>query len=188
MNQGHGIPAAHIADVDLDAIADRAAADELARLGGLMGRGEETPEDFCRLCQLLHDVGETAKSEYLLRRNLAEDDPSHDLYFKLFGTDKPDEFDAAIEAFKSQLNIPLTFVEKNDFLDFTFHSDTGPPRSDDFSLLMRPCEIRFGYIEQDKIECDITSLDPGRTVFNADECLLMFFVNGVWGIADPLDA
>jgi hypothetical protein len=188
MSEGHGIPAAHIADVDLDAIADRAAAQELARLGDLLDRGEETREEFCRLCQLLHDVGETTKSEYLLRRNLDEDDPSHDLYFKLFGNDKPDQFEAAIESFKSQFNISLTFIEKNDFLDLTFHSDGGPPRSDDFSLLTRPCEVRFGYIEQDKIECDITLLDPGRTVFHADECLLMFFVNGVWEIADPLDA
>jgi len=73
-----------------------------------------------------------------------EDDPSHDLYFKLSGNDKPDEFDAAIESFKSQFNISLTFVEKNDFLDVTFDSDGGPPRSDDFSLLTRPCEVRFG--------------------------------------------
>ena len=182
------MPAAHIANVDLDAIADRAAAQELARLGDLLGRGEETPEEFCRLCQLLHDVGETTKSEHLLRRNLDDDDRSHDLYFKLFGNDKPEQFEAAIESFKSQFNISLTFIEENDFLDLTFHSDNGPPRSDDYSLLTRQCAVRFGYIEQDKIECDITLLELGRTVFHADECLLLFFVNGVWEIAASLDA
>lgn len=186
----YAIPAANIGDTDLDAIArtNPNAAKEIARLENLMGRGEETPEEFCTLCQLLHDVGETANSEYLLRRNLDEDDPTHGLYFKLFGNRIPDEFDAAIESFKSQFNISLSFVEKNDFLDTTFNSDGGPPRSDMFALLGNPCEIRFGYTRPDRIECDIALLDPLRTVFNADECLFVFFLNGVWELVDPLDA
>ena len=186
----YAIPAASIGDIDLDAVAQNnpTAAKEIARLKDLMGRGEETPEEFCILCELLYDVGETANSEYLLRRNLDEDDPSHDLYFKLFGNDKPDEFDNAIESFKSQFNVSLTFVEKNDFLDTTFNSSDGPPRSDIFELLSNPCEIRFGFTRQDKIECDITKLNSRRDAHRIGESLFMFFVNGVWEIADPTDA
>jgi hypothetical protein len=51
-------------------------------------------------------------------------------------------------------------------------------------LLSRSCEIKFGYIEQDKIEADVTLFEPGRDVFDADECMLLFFVNGVWELAD----
>ena len=185
----YAIPASSIGDTDLHAIAqtNRTAAKEIARLEALLGRGEETPEEFCTLCQLLHDVGEKANSEYLLRRNLDEDDPSCELYLQLFGNEKPDEFHAAIEVFKTQFNISLTFVEKNDFLNLTFKTDGGPPRSDVFSLLTRPCEIRFGFTRQDRIECDITLFDPARIEFHADECMLLNFANGVWKIANPLE-
>jgi hypothetical protein len=50
----------------------------------------------------------------------------------------------------------------------------------------RPCEIKIGYIEQERIEADVTVRDLGRQVFEADECMLLFFVNGVWVITDPL--
>jgi hypothetical protein len=81
----------------------------------------------------------------------------------------------------------LVLMARREFLVWNFHSEGGPPRSDAFALLSRPCEIKFGFIEQDKIEADVILLDPGRDVFDADECLLMFFVNGVWEIVDPMN-
>ncbi len=186
---GHAIPAANIGDTDLVALAQTnpAAAKEIARLEDLMNRGEETKEEFLQLCQLLFDVGSVAASEYLLRRNLVYYE-GRALYVRLFGTARQEEFDAAIEAFQSQFDVELVRVTERDFLVSTFRSDGGPPRSDAFALLSRPCEIKFGYIEQDRIEADVTLLDPGRDVFDADECMLLFFVNGVWELADPMDA
>lgn len=185
----YAIPAASIGDTDLDAVArsNPDAAKEIARLEDLMNRGEETKDEFLCLCQLLFDVGSVAAAEILLRRNLDYYE-GEALYTKLFGTEKQDEFAAAIHAFESQFNIQLSRTENNDFLVSTFHSVGGPPRSEDLELLTQPCEIKIGYIEQDKIEADIVLLDPEREVFSADECLCMYFVNGVWEIADPLDA
>jgi hypothetical protein len=183
------IPAANIGDTDLVALAQTnpMAAKEIARLEDLMNRGEETNEEFLRLCQLLFDVGSVAASEYLLRRNL-DGYEGHALYIRLFGTARQEEFEAAIEAFKAQFDLELVLLAEKDLLISTFQSDGGPPRSDAFALLSRPCEIKFGYIEQDRIEADVTLLDPGRNVFDADECLLLFFIDGVWEIPDPLDA
>ena len=183
------IPAANIGDTDLVALAQTnpAAAKEIARLEGLMNHGKETKEEFLQLCQLLFDVGSVEASEYLLRRNLDYYE-GHALYLRLFGTARQEEFNAAIEAFKSQFKVDLVLIAEKDFLISKFRSEGGPPRSDDFALLSRPCEISFGYIEQDKIEADVTLLDPGREVFDADECMLLFFANGVWELADPMDA
>jgi hypothetical protein len=183
------IPAANIGDTDLVALAQTnpAAAKEIARLEVLMNRGEETKEEFLRLCRLLFDVGSVAASEILLRRNLDYYE-GHALYVRLHGTAKQEEFAAAIEAFKSQFEVDLVLVAEKDFLISVFRSDGSPPRFDDLGLLSKPCEIKFGYIEQDKVEADVTLLDPRREVFDADECLLLFFVNGVWELVDPMDA
>jgi len=183
---GHAIPAANIGDTDLAALAQTnpEAAKEIGRLEELMNRGEETKEEFLRLCQLLFDVGSIAASEYLLRRNLNYYE-GHALYQRLFGTGKQEEFEDAIEAFKSQFGLELALVAQNDFLVSTFHSGGGPPRSDAFALLLKPCEIRFDYIEQEKIEAEVTLLDPGRDVFDADECMLLSFVQGVWENRTP---
>jgi len=185
----YGIPAANIGETDLVALAQTnpAAAKEIARLEDLMNRGEETETEFLQLCQLLFDVGSVAASELLLRRNL-DSYEGHALYVRLHGTAKQAEFDAAIEAFKSQFNMDLVLIAEKDFLVSVFRSNGGPPRFDELDLLSMPCEIMFGYIEQDKIEADVTLLDPGRDVFNADECILLFFVNGVWEVADAMDA
>ena len=145
---------------------------------------------FCsamRLCRLLFDVGSVAASEYLLRRKL-EYYEGHALYVRLFGTARQEEFDAAIEAFKSQFDVDLELLAEKDFLISTFRSDGGPPRFDDFALLSRPCEIKFGYIEQNMIEADVALFAPGRDVLDADECMVLFFVNGVWEDADAMDA
>ena len=185
----YAIPAASIGDTDLNAVeqTNPAAAKEIARLEDLMNRGEESKDDFLRLCQLLFDVGSAGDSEYLLRRNLDYYE-GDSLYKQLFGTTKQDEYDTAVDAFKSQFTLELKPIETNDFLDTTFRSDGGPSRSDDFQLLSNPCEVRIGYSHQDKIDADIVLLDPAQDVFNADECLFMFFLNGVWEIADPIDA
>ena len=185
----HAIPAANIGDTDLVALAQTNpwAAKEIARLEDLMNRGQETKEEFLQLCQLLFDVGSVEASEFLLRRNLDHYE-GHALYVRLFGTARQGEFDAAIEAFRSQFDVELVKVAQKDFLVSTFRSDGGPLCSDAFALLSRPCEIKFGYIEQDKIEADVILLDPGRDVFDADECMLLLFVNGVWELADPMDA
>ena len=183
------IPAANIGDTDLVALAQTnpAAAKEIARHEDLMNRGEESKEEFLKLCQLLFDVGSVAAAEILLRRNLDYYE-GHALYVRLFGTAKQDGFQTAIEAFKSQFEVDLLLIAEKEFLVSVFHTEGGSPRFDDFDLLSRPCEIKFGYIEQDKVEADVTLLDPGREVFNADECMLLFFVNGVWELADPMDA
>jgi hypothetical protein len=183
------IPAANIGDTDLLALArtNPAAAKEIARLEDLMSRGEETKEEFLQLCQLLFNVGSVRGSEYLLRRNLDYYE-GQALYVRLFGTVKQEEFEAAIEAFKSQFDVDLVLIAEKDFLVSTFRSNGGQPRFDDFALLSKPCEIKFGYVEQDKIEADVILLDPGREIFDADECMLLFFVNGVWELADPMDA
>jgi hypothetical protein len=186
---GHAIPAANIGDTDLVALAQTnpAAAKDIARLEDLMNHGEETKEEFLQLCQLLFDVGSVKASEYLLRRNLDYYE-GHALYLRLFGTARQEEFDAAIEAFKSQFNVDLVVIAEKDFLVSKYRSEGGPPRSDDFALLSRPCEIKFGYIEQDTIEADVTLFAPSRDVLGADECMVLFFVNGVWEDEDAMDA
>jgi hypothetical protein len=183
------IPAANIGDTDLVALAQTnpAAAKEIARLEELMNRGEETKEEFLRLCQLLFNVGSVEVSEYLLRRNLDYYE-GHALYIRLFGTARQDEFNVAIEAFKSQFDLELTLVAEKYFLVSTFRTEGGPARFDTFALLSRPCEIKIGYIEQDTIEADVILFAPGRDVIDANECMVLFFVNGVWEDADAIDA
>lgn len=187
-DDGHEIPAAGIGDTDLAALSrtNPVAAKEIARLRDLMDLGEESKAEFLQLCQLLFDVGSVSASEYLLRRNLEYYD-DRALYIRLFGTARQDEFDAAIESFKSQFDLVLVLERENDFLVTTFRTDGGPPRSDTFELLSRPCEIKFGYIQQDTIQADVTLLDPGREVFYAGEWFILFFVNGVWELADSLE-
>jgi len=184
----HRIPAASIGDTDLVRIAksNSEAANEIARLSDLMDRGEETKDELLRLCQLLFDVGSVAASEYLLRRNL-DCYQGLSLYIRLFGTERQDEFETAIDAFKDQFDLELLPVAQNDFLVSTFRSASGPQRMDPLALLSRPCIIKFGYIEQYRIEVDITLDAPSRDVFDADEWLQLFYMAGVWEIADAIE-
>jgi hypothetical protein len=38
------------------------------------------------------------------------------------------------------------------------------------------------------IEADVTILNPPSRSIDPEECVLLFFVNGVWELADPTDA
>jgi hypothetical protein len=187
MNQedATAIPAANIGDTDLAALArtNPPAAREIARLVGLMNRGEETGEEFRRLCELLVEVGSAAAGEHLLRRNL-DFYEGRALYDRLFGTAKPDEFAAAVAAFASQFAVELVPVAAPDFLVATFRTGGGPQRPDAFALLSRPCEVKIGYVERDRIEADVIPSDPGPGTRDAHEYLLLHFVNGVWELAD----
>jgi hypothetical protein len=92
------IPAANISDIDLSDITEQApeVAAEIIRLGELLRLGDETPEEFRLLCQLLFDYGKVAEAEYLLQRNLEARDENHALYLRLFGRAKEEEFSARL--------------------------------------------------------------------------------------------
>ena len=170
------IPAAHVQDVDLTR-ADPAIAAEIQRLGTLMERGDETPEQFAQLVRLLHQGGFRPKGEYLLRRNIevVEDGPS--LYRELYGTAKPEEFAAAIDAFAEQFSLTLELLEERDFLESVYRTTPTQARLDDLRLLSEPCEVRFDYASQDAVETDVCSLTD-------DECVILRWVNGVWEATD----
>ncbi len=185
-DDGHMIPAASIGDIDLHALArtNPAAAKEIAYLDGLMNLGEESTEQFLRLCQLLFDVGSISDSEFLLRRNL-ECYEGESLYSELFGTVKREEFDSAIESFGCQFAVRLSHAEDHGFLVSTFHADGGRPRSDSFRMLSYPCEVKFGYLEKDTIEADIVYLEPIHDGCEPEDYLLLSFESGAWR---PMDA
>jgi hypothetical protein len=172
MDDGYAIPAATVRDVDLSGV-DPALAAEIRRLGDLMERGEETPEQFSELVRLVLGAGHSTKAEYLLRRNLEGVANGPALYRDLFGTEKPDEFATAIEAFGEQFGVELELVENRDFLDQVYHTRAGSPRWDVFRLLGKPCEVRFDYGDPDAVAADVSSLSD-------DEYLLMQWVDGVW--------
>jgi hypothetical protein len=185
----HGIPAAHVEDVDYAAIArfNPEAAQEIRRIGDLLGLGKETVEEFRRLIELLHETGEAAKAEHLLRRNLdLESKVDRLLYSRLFGTLKPDEFEDAIEAFRIQFDGELEVIRDNDFLSRTYLMKPRRQRNDGFRLMSQLCEVRISYVERNTVEADVVLYDPARDVFAADECLLLFWIGGVWEMVDPL--
>ena len=176
MGEVFAIPAATVQDVNLST-ADPALAAEIGRLGDLMERGEETPEEFARLVRLLVEAGHTAKAEYLLRRNVEAAAGELAFYRELFGTAKSDEFAAAVEAFAEQFDVGLEFVSSRGFLDALYRMRPGPPRSDAFALLGEPCEVRFDFADPDFVAADVWSdLD--------ERYLLLRWVSGVWELAE----
>jgi hypothetical protein len=174
-----GISAAAVGDVDLDAVArvNPAAAKEIARIGELMRLGEESDEEFLALIQLLHGVGEVAKAEHLLRRNLDLDTDGHLLYLTLFGRAKEEEFRASILAFERQFGVELRFEERPQFLVERYRSNPTTSRAAVFPLLTRPCHIQFGYTDRERIHADVVLLDPNRVAFKPHECLLLHWCN-----------
>lgn len=170
------IPAATVQDVDLSGVPP-ATASEIQRLGQLMECGEETPEQMARLVRLLHEAGFRAKSEYLLRRNMETVADGSALYRELYGTEKPDEFAAAIESFAEQFSLDLELLEERDFLDRLYHTNPRSARFDDLRLLSEPCEVRFYYASEDAVEADVSSLAD-------EEYVILRWINGVWEPAD----
>ncbi len=170
------IPAATVQDVDLSGVPP-VTASEIQRLGQLMERGEETPEQMAQLVRLLHEAGFCAKSEYLLRRNMETVADGSALYRELYGTEKPDEFAAAIDAFAEQFSLDLRFVEERDFLDRLYRTTPQSSRVDEFRLLSEPCDVRFDYASEDAVEADVSSRqDDGYTILR--------WINGVWEMAN----
>src|SRR5262249_54518036 len=144
----------------------------------LMGRGKETAEEFSQLVKLLHQVGCTDKAEYLLRRNLEVGKESESLYRELFGTEKDEEYSAAIAAFADQFSVELELRENREFLDNDYRTEPRLTRFDEFRLLNEPCDVRFDYSNKDAVEADVSSME-------SDEYLILRWVNRVWEISGP---
>jgi hypothetical protein len=170
------IPAATIQDVDLSHLPPDTAA-EIHRLGRLMELGDESPTEFAQLIRLLHQAGFRAKSEYLLRRNADVIADGRALYRELYGTEKPDEFAAAVEAFADQFSVALELLSDDRFLHRAYRTTAGFTLSDEFHLLSDPCEVSFSYALENVIEAG---------VFNTarEKYLVLCFLNGVWESAD----
>jgi len=179
MGDSFAIPAATVQDVDLSG-ADAVLAAEIRRLGDLMERGDESPEEFAKLIRLLVEAGQVSKAEFLLRRNLETVAGELLLYRELFGTMKPDEFTAAIQGFIQQFGVVLEFVSSRGFLDGLYRIQPGPPRSDAFALLAERCEVRFDFVDPNFVAADVSSESDERY-------LLLRWVSGVWELAEQKD-
>jgi hypothetical protein len=176
VGDGFAIPAATVQDVDLSA-TDVALADDIRRLGDLMEYGNETPEEFTRLIRLLVEAGKTSKAEHLLRRNVEVAVGGLALYRELFGTAKPDEFTAAVEAFTDQFGVGLEFIRSRGFLDGLYRMQPGSPGSGVFALLGEPCEVRFDFADPDFVVAAVSSESDERY-------LLLRWVSRVWELAE----
>jgi hypothetical protein len=177
MDDRFDIPAATIEDVNLIGV-DVGLASEIRRLGELMERGEETPQQFAQLVRLVYQAGQSRKAEYLLRRNIEVVIDGFAMYNGLFGTNKPDEFASAIEGFTTQFAVRLQLVDSQGFLDSVYQSDPQRVRFDDLRLLNEPCEVRINYASEEAVEADVSSMET-------DEYMILRWVNGVWEIIEP---
>jgi hypothetical protein len=99
------------------------------------------------------------------------------LYRELYGTAKPDEFAAAIQASAEQFSIALELVKERDFLDRLYRATPRWARFDDLRLLSEPCEVRFDYACEDAVEAEVSSLV-------GEEYLILRWINGVWEAAE----
>jgi hypothetical protein len=172
-DQSHEIPAANIGETDLEAIAqvNPAAAAEIATLRDRMDLGEETEEEFLRLCRLLCEVGSRGSAEYLLRRNL-DGEVALSVYAELFGDEKPAEFERSIRTFESQFGARLRHVATLGFLETKFASEGAMNVPGAATVLAGPFQATFGYIERDSIEVLVTAEDPSGEL--TDAALLIF--------------
>ncbi len=179
MSGEYEIPAAGIDNVDLDSIrmSHPDAAVEIERLGALLSAGEESEEDLRRLGALLHDVGEVAEAEYLLRRNLDVGDQTHSLYLQLFGDEKEKEFLEAIKAFRKQFDVDVELLEEFGFLDQLFLMSPGTPVDPELMLLGMPCEVNFHYSFEDCVRADVICDERA-------EAAIMSWREGIWEIAE----
>jgi hypothetical protein len=156
-DESFDVPAADIGDLDLSALPPETAA-QIERLNELMVYGEETPEQFVELVRLLRDAGFERQAEYLLRRNLIVlDDAGPPLYRELFGTAKPDAFEAAIAAFARQYSVELELSEELDFLDRRYRS-APRPGSRTVPILGGACDVRFDFVDEASVGASVESL------------------------------
>jgi hypothetical protein len=112
------IPAGTIDDIDLGKVraADPARAAQIEVLGERLHTGEMTNEELLTLCQLLHDVGEMARAESLLRSNVTDGDAGHSLYVRLFGDQLERLFEGAVSRFAEQFGVELCFLRSPRYL------------------------------------------------------------------------
>jgi hypothetical protein len=177
------IPAANIADVDLSDIAEQApeVAAEITRLGEFLRRGDETPEEFRRLCQLLFDNGKVSKAEYLLRRNLDEGDENHVLYLRLFGREKEAEFARAIEGFQAAFKAKLHHKKSFGFLYTAYELEPMSVEEAYHPLFAEETvEVWFDYSEKDVITAQVANMNLGGFI-------ILQWTGGKWIITDDTD-
>lgn len=193
MSDESGIPAASIGEVDLEVVARRfpEEAKEIARLESLMHCGEETKDEFRRLCELLHHVGGTKDAEYLLRRNL-EYYEGWELYQRLFGTAVPDDYTRAIERFSEEFGLELTLEKERDFLDREYLSEPLDDETPRFNVLNQGCVIRFSYSHRDFVIADAADADANEAeevnYFDLNTNIFLRWQGGRWRLIDPREA
>ena len=177
------IPAASIGAIDLGLLyrSDPSSAEEIARLEGLMNRGDETDEEFLKLCRLLSDAGAVDDAEYLLRRNI-DYEGGRDLYDELFGSAKINEFERAIKTFETQFGTTLSGRDDSDFLTAVFRSTPAPSQTGYFSILSKACEVTIEFAEKTTINADV--IPHALSTEEHDVYVLMEFFNGMWSPKD----
>lgn len=176
------IPYEKIGNVDLAAIASRspAAAQEILRLYELMQEEAASPEEFHRLCELLHDAGETQEAEYLLRRNLGSDE-SLQHYTRLFGTTNAGIFRRAVTAFADQFGVELTLYQEWDVFDHEYESRPRSEAKDGPELLRGPCLVRISFTQRDFVTANIVADDrAANRRFDLTRYLNFRWVDGRW--------
>jgi hypothetical protein len=183
MSEPHIIPAASIAGVDLSRIAQISAeaANEIERIGNLLGQGADTTPEFISLCKLLNQYGESRKSETLLRCNFfQEGDEIYRVYRELFGFSADTAFESSLRDFATQFGVRLEAVKNLGFLrrqyttfPTTIPSDVDPAIS---RFLVTSCQVEFRY-DSDGIGADIVS---NAVDFPSEEYLLLQFGDGRW--------
>ena len=102
------IPAASIEGVNLSAIFEKnpAAAEVIAMISAKMNTGDETDQEFIRLCDLLCQFGFAEVAKGLLIANSNGEDQAFNVLINLF-PDCKITYDAAMDAFRSQYEVSL---------------------------------------------------------------------------------
>lgn len=164
MTGDYKILGASIDQVDLDKMnkIHSEATREIVRLGELLNNGKEIEDDILRLGRLLFEVGEIKESEYLLRRNIGEEnDDAHQLYLSLHGRAAEQRFMQSVNLFISQFGVTLSEEQKKDYLCHTYQAiPKNTVREVDKTvgkILSGPCEVDFSYADRDEITASVTS-------------------------------
>jgi hypothetical protein len=174
------IPGFNIADIDLSDIAEQApeVAAEITRIGELMHFGDETPEEFRLMCQLLFDYGGISDAEQLLRNNLEEGDETHALYLRLFGREKEEEFAKAIEDFQTAFKAKLRHKETSGFLNTAYELEPLPVEEAYHPLFAEESvEVWFTYSEIDAVTAHVENMELGGYV-------ILQWVSGTWSVTE----